>query len=763
MGSLIRRCRTGLFTRTFLMVLLGPAVVVGLFAILVIPRQRATMVKAMETRIRGTIASIVRINSTVFIQGDDAGIVSINALMVSEMPDVRYIVTSRHDGRWILSTASRWEEVQPGDAAYRWLEDRSARVIERNPLTHEKVYHYAFPVRFADMDWGWISVGVSMEAYDAQIRRIYLGTAAIGAACLLLSALLAWILARRITAPVLHLKGVAERIQKGELGVRASIRTGDELERLAEAFNATADTLGGLTEALEARVRERTGELQRSEERYRLLFENAAEAILVLKESRVRFFNPVLERLLAFMHLPLARARFTDFVHEDDRMAFLDFMAQAEAKEAPVSVEGLRLGSREGEHLWVNLSCVVTRWDEDPALLLFIQDVSERHNLQVQFFHAQKMEALGTLAGGIAHDFNNLLGGILGYVSLLQMGKDEDSQDFKRLQKIEHQVNSATSLTRQLLGFARGGTYETRPRDINLIVQSAMELFGRTKQELEVVLDLEEDACYADCDRGQIEQVLLNLFVNAAQAMPGGGVLTVATRVRYHDASITSPCGLAPGWFTELEIRDTGVGMDQATLDRIFEPFFTTRKLGGGTGLGLASVYGIVRNHHGMIRVESQPGAGATFTVSLPLAKLPAAEPGQAPSRVLRSGGGGILIVDDQEIIRSVGQEMLERLGYEVHAAESGPEGLALFEANPGRIDLVILDMIMPGMSGSETFRRLRELDPRIPVLLASGYSLEGEVAALLASGCNGFIQKPFNASQLSGKIAEILGVPVSR
>jgi nitrogen-specific signal transduction histidine kinase/CheY-like chemotaxis protein len=409
------------------------------------------------------------------------------------------------------------------------------------------------------------------------------------------------------------------------------------------------------------------------------------------------------------------------------------------------------------EPLWVDVTCVAIRWDEDPALLCFVQDISERRNLQGQLFRAQKMEAIGTLAGGIAHDFNNLLAGILGYVSILQAGKEPGTLEYEQLQTIEQQIDSARGLTRQLLGFARGGTYEMKPWDLNQIVQSAVDLYGRTKREIEVVLDLQGEECVADCDRVQIEQVLINLFVNATQAMPEGGTLTVRTAKRAYPEDLTKPFGLPAGWYVEVEVQDTGIGIDEATQARIFDPFFTTKDLGGGSGLGLASVYGILKNHRGLIRVQSQLGQGSTFIFALPRSKASAVAREKRRLKGTHHGEGMVLVVDDQEIIRTVSKAMLEMIGYGVLKAESGEEGLAIFQENRDKIKLVLLDMIMPGMSGKETFHRLRAMDPGVPVILASGYSLGSDVDALLAEGCNGFIQKPFNVAKLAEKISQVL------
>jgi PAS domain S-box-containing protein len=739
------------------MFLLVPVVTVGLFTLFVIPRQRATLLRSMETEIHGTLASIVGINQSTYIQEDFASIVDTNALVLRENPGIQYLVTSRRGGTSTLNLKDKWEEIDLSLPANQWLEDHTNRMIDRNPLTGERVFHHAFPVRFFDLEWGWIQVGISMKAVDAQIRSMYLGTLAIGAACMALSVLLAGFFTRRLTDPLLNLKDAAERIRRGEWEARASVHTGDEVEQLADSFNATAESLKRLNEKLEARVEERTQELQRSEERYRLVLDNATEAIFVLRDGRIRFWNPVLQQLTGYERVELKDAVFADLVAEDDRMAFLDLLARAEASNMPVIREGLRMERHAKEPLWVDVTCVAIRWDQDPALLCFVQDISERRSLQGQLFRSQKMEAIGTLAGGIAHDFNNLLAGILGYVSILQAGKDPGTLEYEQLQTIEQQIDSARGLTRQLLGFARGGTYETKPWDLNQIVQSAVDLFGRTKREIEVVLDLQDGECVADCDRGQIEQVLINLFVNATQAMPEGGTLTVRTGQKAYPEDLTKPFELPAGWYVEVEVRDTGIGMDEATQARIFDPFFTTKDLGGGSGLGLASVYGILKNHRGLIRVQSQLGQGSTFICALPRSKASVVAREKRRLKGTHQGEGTVLVVDDQEIIRTVSKAMLEMIGYGVLKAESGEEALAIFQENRGKIKLVLLDMIMPGMNGKETFHRLRAMDPHIPIILASGYSLGGDVDALLAEGCNGFIQKPFNVAKLAEKISQVL------
>ncbi|KAF0182815.1 MAG: PAS domain S-box [Nitrospirae bacterium] len=381
-------------------------------------------------------------------------------------------------------------------------------------------------------------------------------------------------------------------------------------------------------------------------------------------------------------------------------------------------------------------------------------DVTEQKKLQTQLLRAQKMEAIGTLAGGIAHDFNNLLTNILGYTSLLLHETQNNHPHYRRLKNIETQIASATELTKRLLGFARGGKYEVKPTDLNELVSASSEMFSRTKKEISVTRRLGAGLHSAEVDSVQIEQVLMNLYVNAWQAMPHGGSLFLSTENVVLDDRYCRHHGIEQGAYVKVSVSDTGTGMDEETQSRVFEPFFTTKGTGVGTGLGLASAYGIIRNHGGTINVYSELGKGTTFTFYLPASrKTPArAEP---VSKGLVAGVGTILLVDDQGIVSEVGREMLSILGYDPLIAGSGEEAIALYAENRDRILLVILDMIMPGMSGSETFDRLKQIDPGVQVILSSGYSINGQASDILNKGCRGFIQKPFNLQDLSKKIQQ--------
>ncbi|MDX2446708.1 MAG: PAS domain S-box protein [Desulfobacterales bacterium] len=382
----------------------------------------------------------------------------------------------------------------------------------------------------------------------------------------------------------------------------------------------------------------------------------------------------------------------------------------------------------------------------------------ERKNLQAQLIQAQKMEAIGTLAGGIAHNFNNILMGVQGRTSLMIMGKDNSHPDYEHLRGIEEYVKNAVELTRDLLGFARGGKYEVKPTDLNTLIKHENRMFGRTKREIRVHEKYEKDLWTVEVDQSQIKQAILNLYVNAWQAMPGEGDLYIQTENVTFDKEYIKLFEIAPGRYVKVSVTDTGVGMDAATQERIFDPFFSIKEVGQGSGLGLASVYGIIKNHGGFINVYSERGEGTTFNIYLPASKREAEEEDPGPKRhEIQYGQGTVLLVDDEDMIVEVGQAMLKKLGYRAFIARSGQEALNLYKKQREEIDLIILDMIMPGMGGGETYDQLRKIDGDVKVILSSGYSIEGQAKEIMDRGCSGFIQKPFAMEALSRMVREEL------
>ncbi len=381
----------------------------------------------------------------------------------------------------------------------------------------------------------------------------------------------------------------------------------------------------------------------------------------------------------------------------------------------------------------------------------------EKENIQAQLFHAQKMEAIGTMAGGIAHDFNNILTVMRGNAQLIAMDLDPANPHYELLAGIEKQASFASTLTRQLLGFARGGKYELKPINLNDVVRESSTAFGRTKKQIPIHLILQEDLPPVEADAGQIEQVLMNLYVNAAYAMPAGGDLYLETRAITREEIQVRPLHMEPGSYVLLSVRDTGVGMDAETLERIFEPFFTTREMGRGTGLGLASTYGIIENHKGYIDVESEKGHGTTFKIYLPVSERKVERSAKVADQIIK-GTETILLVDDEEVVLELGVRVLNALGYTTLEARGGREAVDVYKREKDKIGLVVLDMIMPDMGGDKVYDLLKAINPDIKVILCSGYSIDEYATALLEQGCNGFIQKPFGIKEFSHKIREILG-----
>jgi PAS domain S-box-containing protein len=405
------------------------------------------------------------------------------------------------------------------------------------------------------------------------------------------------------------------------------------------------------------------------------------------------------------------------------------------------------------------VSFIAVRVNESEILITCI-DITQHKLLEAQLLQSQKMEAVGTLAGGIAHDFNNILMTILGYTSLMRMNTDPRDPQHERFRIIEEQVKSGTDLTRQLLGFARGGKYEIKPTNLNELAAKSADMFGRTRRELTIRMKQNSDLWIVETDRGQIEQVLLNLLVNAWQAMPGGGYIYIETDNVVLGPEEAGLHELQPGRYVKVSMTDTGVGMDAATQKRIFEPFFTTKEMGLGSGLGLASAYGIIKNHNGTITVDSEKGKGSVFDVYLPASDKEAAGERPAFTEELLTGSETILIVDDQEEVAVVAREMLEALGYAVVVAKNGEEAISTYTHRKNAIDLVMMDMVMPEMNGRQAYSELKKIDPAVKVILASGYSLDGQAADILKDGCAGFIQKPFTIGTISRKIRAVLDSP---
>jgi two-component system, cell cycle sensor histidine kinase and response regulator CckA len=532
-----------------------------------------------------------------------------------------------------------------------------------------------------------------------------------------------------------------------------------EVGSLLATDEATRADMAVALRRLETEIAERKRAeeaLRASEEKYRLLIQNSNDAIFVAQDGVIKFPNLKTEKLLSYSAAELAQIPFINHIHPDDRGLVLEnHKKRMEGQEFP-NTYAFRVKIKSGEELWVEINAVRILWEERPATLNFIRDITEKKKLEAQYLQAQKMEAVGTLAGGVAHDFNNLLMGIQGYVSLMLLEMGPNDPHYKMLKTIEEQVRSGADLTWQLLGFARGGKFEVKPADLNAIVKKTSTMFGRTKKEIAIHSSLQQDLWSVEVDRGQIEQVFINLYVNAWQAMSNGGALYLETKNVTLDEEYKKTFYIKPGNYVKISVTDTGVGMDEKTLKRIFEPFFTTKEMGRGTGLGLATAYGIIKGHGGLINAYSEKGHGATFTIYLPASGKKVEKEKKLAEEPCK-GKETILLVDDEEVILNVSRMILDKLGYKVFTAQGGQKAIEVFRAKKDCIDLVILDMIMPGTDGGKVFEILKSIQADVKVILSSGYSINHEITSLMERGCQGFIQKPFDIGSFSKKIRDVL------
>ena len=507
--------------------------------------------------------------------------------------------------------------------------------------------------------------------------------------------------------------------------------------------------------------------LRESEEKYRTILESIEEGCFETDmDGNLTFFSNPFLKIIGYSRDELLGGNTSAYTLPDTAAGMERITKRLRETGKPENMTDYDVICKDGSNVSLELSVSLLK-DQDGLPMGYrgvLRDVSERkkteeekHKLESQLQQAQKMESIGTLAGGIAHDFNNILMGIQGNASLMLLKIESDHPNYEKIKNIETYVQNGTELTKQLLGFARRGKYLIRATDLNEIIDKSSSLFARTKKEIRVHATLLEDLWPAEVDRGQIEQVLLNLYVNAWQAMANGGDLYLQTENVILDRSYVKPYKVEPGRYIKISVSDTGVGIDKETQERIFEPFFTTKEMGRGTGLGLASVYGIIKSHGGYINVYSEQEKGTVFTIYLPASqKAVSSEKETGPTTIIK-GSGAILLIDDEKMILDVGIELLEELGYTVQSAMSGQEAIDIFQKDRGKFDLVIMDMIMPEMGGGETFDRLKEIDPDVKVLLSSGYSINGQATKILRRGCDGFIQKPFNMSQLAEKVQKIL------
>ncbi|OGR48803.1 MAG: hypothetical protein A3J80_08995 [Desulfobacula sp. RIFOXYB2_FULL_45_6] len=400
--------------------------------------------------------------------------------------------------------------------------------------------------------------------------------------------------------------------------------------------------------------------------------------------------------------------------------------------------------------------------DPSKGILVIVTDISELKLLQIQLQQAQKMEAIGVLAGGISHDFNNILMGIQGHLSLMQIDLSAVEKVGAHARHIGRLVKTAAELTSRLLGFARGGKYRITVLNVNELISMALEIFKPTRKDIIIHKDFEKALHLVDADQSQLEQVFLNLLINASQAMPGPGDIFVTSQNIFINENHSYPFEVKPGRYIKVTVKDTGIGMDLEIQKKIFDPFFSTKDVDDkkGRGLGLSTVFGIVKNHRGFILVESEKGKGSSFHVCLPASnniELKPVKEESKPFALVQKGSETILLVDDEEEIVNVGKNFLDKLGYKPLIARNGLEAVEMFRTYRDQISLVVLDLIMPIMDGKQAFLEIKEIQADAKILISTGYAVDDKIEGFLNQGCHGFIQKPFSLNEFARALRKIL------
>lgn len=629
-------------------------------------------------------------------------------------------------------------------------------------------------------EYGWFVASSSYvdEIYES-LETVFTILSVMFFVIFLLAAILTVVISTSITRPLEFFMRRLEAGAKGNYSIRMDYNEPNELGQLSRYFDDFMDRLdtyhGQIKNEIEKNLRTQKA-LKESELKFRALFNQSFQlAAILTPEGRLDAVNETAlgfsgcrnEDVLGLYFWETPWWRHDLSIQEELKKAIERAAAGVFIRKEVTHISG----TNEIRNIDFSIKPVFNEEGEIAFLIPEGWDITElkrtesyKRNLEIKLHQANKMEAIGTLAGGIAHNFNNILMGIQGRVSLIKMDLMASRRVMKHLTGIESSVQSAVSLTRQLLAFARGGKYEVALTDLNKLIYNENRMFGETRKEICIHEYFQEELWAVKVDQGQMQQVLLNLYINAWQAMQRGGDLYVKTENVVRSSGDVNPMkgmgdmDIPDGLYVKITVRDTGTGMNDAICSKVFDPFFTTKKPGSGTGLGLSSVYGIIKNHGGFINVHSQKGQGTAFNIYLPASQEDVEVPMNFQSNI-EKGEGTILLVDDEELILEVGEPMLEELGYDVMTASNGEKAIEIFNGNQGRIDLVIVDMIMPGMGGGELFRHLKNIKKDVRVLLASGYSMKGQAEDILKMGCVGFIQKPFSLNELSRKIKEVLSV----
>ncbi len=659
--------RRSILFRITRLALVVTTLTVGLFMLLILPYQRRELIQRLESTAEVMATSLEQVTVTSVVLEDYSTAIDHSLKVVRERDAVLYLVITRADGFSLIHTADHWRYETLGEMWTPASGESSSRFVQTN-LVEEQVFHFTYPINYSGIDWGWIHIGLSLQTYDEALQSVYVQTVLLAFLCILVGSFLSFLVARRMSGPILQLNDITRQVASGDLTVKAEITTQDEIESLANSFNQMTDSLRLARDELEIRVQERTSELSES--------------------------NGLLKQEIA------------------------------ERKKA--------------EEL--------------------------REKLESDLRQMQKMEAVGQLTAGISHNFNNMLGIIIGNLELAEGQATGTVEQY--IKRAANTSVAASDMIKDLMLFSRKAPIQIKPLSLFPVAREAVEICLRTfDRKIEIDLEDFENLPLISGDSTQIQQIFLNLCINARDALESGNRPRISPRITVQgilnqltDEDCQSRPGTTPGEYVRVTISDNGPGMDESTQQHIFEPFFTTKELGKGTGLGLTTVYGIVQQHTGWIEVDSRLGEGAEFHFFLPLASQQVS-PANLPSPGSQTGGiETILIVEDEEEIRNILTTLFSRNGYSVLVGEDGKEGLDVYQRKQEQIDLVLLDLSMPKMSGQEVLAGIRAMDTQTDVIILTGHTANaGEFP-----GVRQVIKKPFRGQELLGAIRNVLDSPLS-
>ena len=501
-----------------------------------------------------------------------------------------------------------------------------------------------------------------------------------------------------------------------------------------------------------------TKELQASEEKYRLLVDNANDAILIVQDGKIKFFNPVSLKLTGYSEDEFLEMHFSTFLHPKDRPKVVDRYQKRIKGEEVQSTYNCRFIKKQGEEIWVQVNAVRTRWDSRDATLTFCRDITELKAVETKIQQTEKMDSIGSLAGGIAHDFNNILSSIIGYTELALDDVEKDTVIEDSLQEVYRAGKRARDLVKQILAFARQSGEEVRPVQVDIIIKEVLKFI---RSSIPTTIEIKQNIASNSLIMGnptQVHQIMMNLCANAAYAMEtNGGILEVSLKDILIDKHFNKN-GIGPkhGSYIEITVSDTGTGIAPEVISSIFEPFFTTKGPGEGTGMGLAMAHGIVESYGGKITVDSIVGKGSVFKIYLPITKKESDHDAYV-SEQLPTGTERIMFIDDEYSIAKMGSQILERLGYSVTTRTSSIEALELFRARPYDFDLVVTDMTMPNMTGDVLAVELMKVRPDITVILCTGYSKKISDETASEIGIKAFAYKPIVKADLAKTVRKVL------